>query len=149
MSGAALRRYRTADFENSVALWMHAWQTALPEIAFAKRLEWWQRRWQDDLVPNNEIFVAESGGRLTGFAVIDPRTGWLDQIAVSPENWGDGTAIQLIDETKRISPVVIHLDVNQSNARAIRFYEREGFRRIGEGVNKHSGAVTWLYEWKP
>jgi putative acetyltransferase len=55
----------------------------------------------------------------------------------------------LIDEVKRISPAVIRLDVNQSNGRAIRFYERNGFVRTGKGINKNSGAATWLYEWKP
>jgi putative acetyltransferase len=54
-----------------------------------------------------------------------------------------------MDEAKRISPSLIRLDVNQINGRAVRFYEREGFMRAGEGVNKHSGAPTWLYEWKP
>lgn len=144
-----LRHYRPDDFEPSVALWMLAWQTALPEIAFAKRLEWWRARWQDDLVPNNEIVVAENARGLTGFVVIDPETGWLDQIAVDPAHWGKGVATQLMEEAKRISPRLVRLDVNQVNRRAVRFYEREGFTRAGEGVNKHSGAATYLYEWMP
>ena len=144
-----LRPYRPEDFEPSVALWMLAWQTALPEIAFAKRLEWWRARWQNDLVPNNDIVMAENGGALTGFVVIDPKTGWLDQLAVDPAHWGKGVASALIDEAKRRSPALVRLDVNQTNHRAVRFYEREGFTRTGEGVNKHSGAATYLYEWKP
>jgi putative acetyltransferase len=43
----------------------------------------------------------------------------------------------------------VRLDVNQSNKRAVRFYERAGFVRIGDGVNSRSGAATHLYEWKP
>ena len=46
----------------------------------------------------------------------------------------------------RISIVTIATD---NLDRAVRFYEREGFTRTGEGVNKHSGAATYLYEWKP
>jgi putative acetyltransferase len=144
-----LRPYRPDDFEPSVALWMLAWQTALPEIAFAKRLEWWRARWRDDLVPNNEIMVAENDGALTGFVVIDPKTGWLDQLAVDPAHWGKGIAVALTNEAKRISPSRVALDVNQVNHRAVRFYEREGFTRMGEGVNEHSGAATYLYEWTP
>jgi putative acetyltransferase len=144
-----LRPYRPTDFEPSVALWIRAWQTALPEIAFAKRLEWWRARWQNDLVPNNEIVVAIDGDTLIGFVVIDPKNGWLDQLAVDPGHWGKGVASALTDEAKRISPSLVRLDVNQVNHRAVRFYEREGFTRAGEGVNKHSGAATYLYEWKP
>ncbi|HEX5777415.1 MAG TPA: GNAT family N-acetyltransferase [Xanthobacteraceae bacterium] len=147
--GMILRPYRPEDFESSVELWMLAWQAALPEIAFAKRLEWWRARWQNDLVPNNEIVVAESGDALTGFVVIDPKTGWLDQFAVDPAHWGTDVASALMDEAKRISPSFVRLDVNQVNGRAVRFYEREGFTRTGEGVNKHSGAATYLYEWRP
>jgi len=142
-----LRPYRADDFENAVAIWMRAWQTAMPEIAFAKRLEWWQRRWQTDLVPNNIIAIAEVGDVPRGFVVIDPATGWLDQIAVEPALWGRGIAHKLLEEAKRVSPSRIRLDVNQTNDRAIRLYERTGFIRIGAGVNPHSGAATWLYEW--
>ena len=149
MSKIALRPYRPGDFEPSVALWMRAWQTALPEIAFAKRLEWWHGRWLNDLVPNNEIVVAEANGALAGFVVIDPATAWLDQLAVEPAHWGKGVATLLTTEAKRISPALVRRDVNQVNARAVRFYEREGFARIAEGVNRHSGAATYLYEWRP
>lgn len=148
MPDASLRPYRSDDFEASVTLWMQAWQTALPEIAFAKRLDWWRARWQNDLVPHNNIVIAEAGGKLAGFVVIDPKTGWLDQLAVDPVQWGKGVATLLMDEAKRLAPALIRLDVNQTNGRAVRFYEREGFSRAGEGVNKHSGAATYLYEWR-
>ena len=144
-----LRPYRPEDFEDAVGIWMRAWQTAMPEIAFAKRLEWWRQRWQNDLVPNNTITMAEVGGRTEGFTVLNPKTGWLDQLAVEPVLWGHGVAGRLMDEAKRASPAGIRLDVNQTNARAIRFYERLGFIRAGEGVNQHSGAPTYLYVWTP
>ncbi len=128
---------------------MRAWQKALPEIAVAKRIEWWRGRWQNELVPHNTIFVAEHDGALAGFVVIDPATGWLDQLAVDPEHWGSGMATLLMNEAKRISPALVRLDVNQANARAVRFYEREGFIRTGEGVNKHSSAATYFLEWRP
>lgn len=144
-----LRPYKPDDFEDAVGIWMRAWQAAMPEIAFAKRLEWWRNRWQNDLVPNNMIVVAEIGDRPEGFIVIDPNTGWLDQLALEPVLWGHGIADKLIEEAKRLSPAGVRLDVNQTNTRAIRFYERMGFVRAGEGVNPHSGAPTFLYEWKP
>jgi len=148
-SEVRLRPYRPDDFDDAVGIWMRAWQTAMPEIAFAKRLEWWRSRWQNDLVPHNTITMADIGGHAEGFTVLNPETGWLDQLAVEPVLWGHGIADKLMDEAKRISPRGVRLDVNQTNARAIRFYERIGFVRAGEGVNKHSGAATYIYEWKP
>ncbi len=148
MNALVLRNYRDEDCEAAIALWRRAWDTALPEIDFSSRLEWWRERWTDELVPNNTIRVAELDGKIAGFIVIDLSSGYLDQIAVAPEDWGTGIAKKLMDEAKRISPARISLEVNQENARAIRFYERAGFERTGEGINPLSGRPTWRYAWK-
>jgi putative acetyltransferase len=120
----------------------------MPEIDFASRLVWWYERWTKELAPNNAIRIAELDGRIAGFVVIDPRSGYFDQIVVAPEDWGTGVAKMLMDEAKRISPARISLEVNQGNARAIRFYERAGFECTGEGVNPLSGRPTLRYSWK-
>jgi putative acetyltransferase len=146
-SQVRLRPYRPDDFDAAIDIWMSAWQAAMPEIAFAKRLDWWRHRWLHQLVPNNTVTIAELDGAVVGFVVIDPVTGWLDQVAVAPANWSRGIAGTLMEEAKRVAPNRIRLDVNQTNARAIQLYERLGFHRTGEGTNRNSGAATFLYEW--
>jgi putative acetyltransferase len=143
-----VRDYRDEDCEAAIALWRRAWDATFPDIDFSARLDWWRERWVGELVPNNRIRVAEDNGRLAGFVVINPNSGYLDQIVVAPEDWGTGVANRLMDEAKRISPARISLEVNQENARAIRFYERAGFERTGENVNPLSGRPTWRYAWK-
>ena len=144
-----LRAYSPVDEDAAIALWQRTWAQHYPHIDFAKRVSWWRDRWQRELVPNNTIVIAEREGAMLGFLVINPATGWLDQIAVEPLRWGDGVADALVAEAKRISPRSVRLDVNQNNKRALRFYERAGFARTGEGVNERSGAATYLYEWRP
>ena len=51
---------------------------------------------------------------------------------VSPDHWGSKLAGALVDETKRLSPDSVTLKVNKDNARAVRFYERNGFVHAGE-----------------
>jgi putative acetyltransferase len=143
-----LRPYREDDLEAALALWRRAWDAAMPEIDFGARLDGWRERWIDELIPRNSITVAEADG-LAGFVVIDAESGYLDQIVVRPEDWGGESAKALLDEAKRLVAAGITLDVNQSNARAIRFYEREGFIRTGEGVNPLSGKPTFRYAWLP
>ena len=75
------------------------------------------------------------------------RRVWL--VNGRPRAWGSAAASILLDEAKRISPQGIALDVNRSNARAVKFYEREGFVRTGEGKNEISGKPTFRYIWKP
>jgi putative acetyltransferase len=75
-------------------------------------------------------------------------SGWLDQFAVHPLAYGRGIAHELMEEAKRRSPGFLQLDVNADNKRALAFYERQGFRSIGEGTNPNSGARTVAMEWR-
>jgi putative acetyltransferase len=43
---------------------------------------------------------------------------------------------------------VLFRSVNADNARAIRFYERNGFVVIGHGANTLSGRATVMLEWR-
>jgi putative acetyltransferase len=54
----------------------------------------------------------------------------------------------LVDEAKHRSPDRITLLVNKDNARAIRFYQRNGFVHAGEDVNPTSGRPVLKMEWK-
>lgn len=143
-----LRPYTDADEDAAIALWQRAWQVAYPHIAFAKRTEWWRGRWRDDLVPVASIVVMEHDAAMTGFVTIDRKSGYLDQLVVAPEYWGQGLARRLIDEAKALSPEKVELHVNQDNARAMRLYERCGFTIAGEDVNPHSGAPVYLMRWR-
>jgi len=144
-----IRPYAAADADAAIALWQRAWQVAYPQIAFAKRLEWWRGRWQNDLVPVATIVVMENAGTMIGFVTIDEKAGYLDQIVIAPEHWGHGLAHVLLDEAKKLSPAGIDLHVNKDNARALRLYDRCGFVIAGEAINMHSGAPVYLMRWRP
>jgi putative acetyltransferase len=141
-----LRPYRAEDEDAAIALWQRTWQQAYPEIDFAARVAWWRERWRGELVPNAAIVVAEQAGAPVGFVTIDAK-GYLDQLVVSPEHWGSRLATALVDEAKRRSPDGITLLVNKDNARAIRFYARNGFVHAGEDVNPASGRPVLKMTW--
>jgi putative acetyltransferase len=143
-----LRPYREGDEDAAIALWQETWQQAYPAIDFAARVAWWRERWRSELVPNAAIVVAEQADTLTGFVTIDAK-GYLDQLVVSPDHWGSELADALVDEAKRLSPDGVTLLVNKDNARAIRFYERNGFAHAGEDVNPTSGRPVLKMAWKP
>ncbi len=111
-------------------------------------MPWWRQRWRNELVPNAAIIVAEQADTLIGFVTIDFK-GYLDQLVVSPTHWGSELGNALLDEAKRLSPDRITLLVNTDNARAIRFYERNGFAQAGGDVNPTSGLPVLRMEWKP
>ncbi|MEK9283190.1 MULTISPECIES: GNAT family N-acetyltransferase [unclassified Bradyrhizobium] len=148
MSALRLRPYRAEDEAASIDLWHRTWQQAYPQIDFAARLEWWRERWRKDLVPKASIVVAEQDAALIGFVTIDGE-GYLDQLVVDPDHWGSDAARLLVDEAKRLSPTGVTLLVNKDNARAIRFYERNGFAHAGDDVNPTSGRPVLRMAWKP
>jgi putative acetyltransferase len=145
----ALRRYATADEDAAIELWRRTWQLAYPQIDFSERLDWWRRRWREELLPVATITVAEAGGEMLGFVTVDPASFDLDQIVVAPEAWGMGLAAALMAEAKRISPRGLDLHVNTDNARAIAFYEKQGFVICGDALNWRSGAPVYKMSWRP
>jgi putative acetyltransferase len=142
-----LRPYRAEDEDAAIALWQQTWQQAYPSIDFAARVAWWRERWRNELLPNAAIIVAEQAGVLIGFVTIDAN-GYLDQLAISPAQWGSKLADTLVDEAKRRSPGGVTLLVNKDNTRAIHFYERNGFVHAGEDVNPTSGRPVLRMAWR-
>jgi putative acetyltransferase len=140
------RPYQPSDEDAAIALWQDTWQQAYPAIDFAARVAWWRERWRSELVPNAAIMVAEQAGELVGFVTIDANN-YLDQLVVARDRWGSALADMLVDEAKRLSPDRITLLVNTDNARAIRFYARNGFVHAGEDVNPTSGKPVLRMEW--
>ena len=142
-----LRPYRATDEDALIALWQRTWQYAYPSIDFAERLPGWRQRWRAELVPASRITVAENDEGAVGFVTLDG-SGYLDQLVVAPEAWGSGAADALVDEAKRQSSGAITLLVNADNARAIRFYERHGFRHTHDDVNPTSGRKVHGMKWE-
>jgi putative acetyltransferase len=149
MSAAyTFRPYRDSDEDAAIALWLRTWTEAYPDIDFAQRLAAWRLRWHDELAPSARITLAEQDGRLAGFVTVDA-TGYLDQLVVNPDLWGSELGNALIAEAKRLSPAGLTLLVNTDNARAIRFYARNGFAHTHDDVNPISGRKVYGMKWVP
>jgi len=135
-------------------LWVASWRATFPDIDFDARRDWFVKHLAELEAKGAELIcmfqdTGKPGERkLVGFVLIDPQTGWLDQIAVKPNSFGAGVGRDLLNAAKRSAPGKIRLDVNADNFRALRFYKREGFVRVGAGVNKLSGRETAQLEWR-
>ncbi|MES2750929.1 MAG: GNAT family N-acetyltransferase [Pseudomonadota bacterium] len=143
-----LRPYLASDEDAVIELWFRTWQQAYPAIDFAQRMDAWRMRWRDELAPTARIVVAEQASRTIGFVTVDA-TGYLDQLVVDPDQWGSDLGNALIAQAKVISPRGITLLVNTDNARAIRFYTRNGFQHTHDDVNPVSGRPVYGMAWTP
>jgi putative acetyltransferase len=150
IAGPRLRPRHEADWPAMRDLWVETWRATYPDIDFDARRDWLTRQvgqLEEEGSVTLCVFATEPE-RLAGFVVIDPGTGWLDQICVGPAFKGDGYASALMAAACAISPGLVRLDVNADNMRAIRFYERGGFVQIGRGANTLSGRATIMMEWR-
>ncbi len=159
--------YPRIDFTARVSWWRERWRKELVPVAKIVLAETddGERTGKEPLIPAQagsqpeETASPLARGRagqnvgprrtLVGFVTIDPKTGYLDQIVVAPEAWGSDAARALLDEAKRLSPTGIELLVNKDNARAIRFYEKNGFIYACEDKNPVSGIAVNRMRWQP
>jgi putative acetyltransferase len=149
VSDRVLRRFADADLSALIDVWAAAWSaTGLP-IDFEARRAWIDDRLRALRADGAEIVVGlDASDKPAGFVTIDPSSGYLDQLCVAPAERGSGLASALLDQAKSRSPGLVQLDVNEANARARRFYEREGFSIAGRGVSPHSGLPTLKMLWR-
>jgi putative acetyltransferase len=150
-SGAdvTVRPMRAEDLSQTLDMWVEAWQVAYPAIDFAARRGWTADRIAELERTGSQSFVAESDGRIVGALVVNPDTGYLDQLVVATDCQGRGLAAKLLAEARRVAPRGIDLHVNCDNARAIAFYRKHDFRTVGEDVNPRSGAPIYRMSWRP
>jgi putative acetyltransferase len=148
-SDLLVRPMLPADMPETLDVWVAAWQAAYPSIDFEARRDWTVDRIAELEHTGSLSLVVLRAGRIVGAMVVNPDTGYLDQIVVATECQGLGVADILLSEARRLSPAGLDLHVNQDNARAVRFYEKNDFTTVGEDVNPRSGAPIFKMSWRP
>jgi putative acetyltransferase len=143
--------YAATDLPELLDLWVASWSEVYAQIDFDERRPWFTGHVASWLREGGLCRVTRdsASGRMAGFILINPRTRLLNQICVGIPWKGRGVAVLLLEEARRLSPGEVRLDVNAMNHRAIRFYERQGFAKTGEGVNPRSGLPIFHYRWQP
>jgi len=138
-----IRALQPADLDSVCALWLAA---NLQEHSFIPA-EYWKANQAlvRKLLPQAEAYVYEKGGEILGFAGLDGE--YIEGIFVAREARSQGIGKSLLDFLKAKKPE-LHLNVYQKNTRAIRFYEREGFRIQSEGMDEATGEKDYAMTWK-
>jgi len=101
---------------------------------------------------HSELIVSESNGEVVGFIhqifVLDPFHGGLNSYIVnlfvkeSRRNMGIGAQLakKALKNAEKKGVIEVHVDTEESNVNAIRFYEEYGFRKVGIMLEKSLSA---------
>jgi putative acetyltransferase len=149
MTATIVRTMTPADFSAALDMWVAAWQAAYPAIDFSTRRDWAKNHIASLEQQGSLSSIAVSEGQIVGLLVIDPNTGYLDQIVVATQAQGGDAAKLLIEKARATCPGGIDLHVNADNTRAIEFYRKNGFVVSGADKNARSGAPTHKMSWRP
>lgn len=151
-----VRAAELREIDQLARIWYDGWQDAhaaiLPvEIRRFRTLESFRDRLQHALA---RVRVAGPVGAPAGFCII--RQDELDQLYVSAESRGSGVAATLIaDAEARLAEAGVAtawLACAIGNDRAARFYEKNGWRRVGTMVHHAETSEgsfpleVWRYE---
>lgn len=130
-----IRPFRIDDYDAVVALWKDAGLPFRPRGRDAR-----ERIALEIERPNALFLVAESAGRLCGsiFGTHDGRKGWINRLAVSPEERRRGVAARLVAEVeRRLEGVGIEISaclIETWNQDSMAVFEQLGFQRHPEIV---------------
>lgn len=161
-TGVRVRRATATDSAGVAAAYLEAWRAGYEGLLDATRLETEATKRADYdwyrviTCPDRVVFVAEEGGTIVGVAECehDPHgegRPWLHMLYLVPSIWGSGVAGALVDaalaEAHRAGRRAVWLEVVEAQARARRFYEREGWR-LDETLPPTSNGLFRLLHYR-
>jgi ribosomal protein S18 acetylase RimI-like enzyme len=97
---------------------------------------------------NCELIVSDFNGKVVGFIhqlfILDPFHGGLNSYIVnlfvkeSCRNTGVGSQLvrKALKSAEKRDVIEVHVDTEESNEKAIRFYEKHGFQKVGIMLEK-------------
>lgn len=149
-SPALIRRASAQDAFQAANVWLEARRFAYPAIPACIHTDAAVRLWvQEEVIPSSEVWVAERDARVV--AVLALADGWIDQLYVSPAEQGVRIGFRLVQLAKERCPGGLQLWTFESNLKARRFYERQGFAAVQrtDGARNEERSPDIRYEWSP
>ena len=138
-----IRKLLNGDIDRVADIWL---KTNLKAHYFISN-QYWKSNYElvKEMMSQSEVYVYEADKMIQGFVGLNDE--YIEGIFVSDEMQSCGIGKLLLDYIKD-KKVSLRLNVYQKNARAISFYQREGFIIEGEGLDEATGEKEYTMLWK-
>ena len=148
MPAPTIRSARTDEYDEIARVWMESWvSTGLAETS-GFLLANLRARIRQEIKKGWSLYVADDAGRLAAMLPLHLPDLYLDQLFVAPEYQGRSLGRTLLAFTRQQMPEEIYLRCVRENAKAWRWYEREGFVFEKEQIEPMTGYSMKYYRWK-
>ena len=138
-----IRKLQKVDINRVADIWL---KTNLKAHFFIPEQYWISNyEFVKEMLPQAEVYVYEDDKMIQGFVGLNDE--YIEGIFVSDEMQSCGIGKLLLDYIKD-KKVRLQLNVYQKNARAISFYQREGFIIQCEGLDEATGEKEYTMLWK-
>lgn len=138
-----IRKLQDADIDRVADIWLDA---NLKAHSFVSP-QYWKGNFETvkKMLPQAEVYVYENDREIWGFIGLNGE--YIEGIFVSGEMQSRGIGKRLLDFVKT-KKTELRLNVYQKNMRAIRFYQREGFKILREGMDEATGEKDYEMTWR-
>ena len=143
-----IRPARAEEYDEIARVWMESWVSTGLSEASNFLLANLRGRIPRELENGWSLFVADDGGRLAAMLALHLPKRYLDQLFVAPQYQGRSLGRTLLAFTRMQMPDEIWLRCVRENAKAWRWYEREGFVFEKELVDPMNGFMMKYYRWR-
>lgn len=135
-----IRIFNQSDLKSVLDIWLRA---SVEAHDFMEKGFWESKvaDMRDIYLPRSEIFVYEKAGEVKGFMALSGDV--LAALFVDPDEQRRGIGSRLMNKAKT-ERRILKLTVYMENTKGFDFYEKHGFRKIGEQVDIHTGHVEVL-----
>ena len=125
----------------------HIWLNTNLKAHFFIPEQYWISNYEfvKEMLPQSEVYVYENNNKIQGF--IGLKDDYIEGIFVTDEMQSHGIGKKLLDYIKN-KKVRLRLNVYQKNARALSFYQREGFDIQSEGLDDATGEKEYTMLWQ-
>ena len=138
-----IRELRKTDINIVADIWLY---TNIKAHYFIPA-QYWNNNFElvKELLLQAEVYIYEDNQQIQGFIGLNDE--YIEGIFVSGEMQSRGIGKRLLDFVKT-KKTELRLNVYQKNMRAIRFYQREGFKILREGMDEATGEKDYEMTWR-
>lgn len=138
-----IRALKKTDIDRVADIWL---DTNIKAHDFIPA-EYWQNHFEmvKEMFSQAEIYVYEDEKEIQGFIGLNGE--YIEGIFVSHKVQSRGIGTLLLNHAKSVKEN-LRLSVYQKNARAVHFYEREGFEIQCENVDENTGEKEYMMRWE-